>query len=109
MFNLCKYKDILGIAGDKKKPRFLGIRIQDVIFLLVFNLIFWYLTKNNFIKTLIFLLIIMVIVHRIFCVRSATDKIIFPDENEKNNKIRFILFIIVGLYIIYYYKLIPKL
>jgi len=109
MFNLCKYKDILGVAGDKKKARLFGIRIQDLIFLLVFNLIFCYLTKNDFIKTIIFLLIIMVVIHRIFCVRSATDKIIFPDNNYENNKDRFVLFIIIGLFVIYYLKLTPKL
>ena len=106
MFGLCKYKDILGVAGDPTRPRILGVRIQDVIFLFIGVFIFCFFTKNNYLKTLIFTLIFMVIAHRIFCVRSATDKIIFPDEN--NYKTQLFLFTLFGILAIYYFHLTPR-
>jgi hypothetical protein len=48
----------------------------------------------------------MVIAHRIFCVRSATDKLIFPDEEKY--KMRLFLFTLFGIIIIYYFKLTPN-
>lgn len=106
MFGLCKYKDILGVAGDPNRPRILGVRIQDVIFLFVGVFIFCFFTKNNYLKTFIFTLIIMVIAHRIFCVRSATDKLIFPDEN--NYETYLLLFTLFGILLIYYFRLTPN-
>lgn len=117
MFGLCKYKDILGVAGDTSKPRVLGVRIQDVIFLIVGLLIFCFFTKNGLLKTLAFTLILMVIFHRIFCVRSASDKLLFPDENDNFPSLRsgealnmrFFIFVVISVIVIYYFHLVPTL
>lgn len=105
MFGLCKYKDILGVAGDTSKPRVLGVRIQDVIFLIVGILLFCFFTKNSLLKILAFTLILMVIFHRIFCVRSASDKLLFPDENDN---MRFFIFVVISIIVIYYFHLVPN-
>ena len=105
MFDLCKYKDALGVAGDKTRPRLFGVRLQDVVFLIIVVLLFCYFTKNYFWKTLLFTLIVMLIVHRIFCVRTATDKIFFP--NEKYTPILLTIYTIIGGFIMVKYKLIP--
>ena len=101
MFGLCKYKDILGVPGDKQYTRFLGVRVRDVILLFIGTFLLSLLTKVKFWKMLIYILILMVFVHHIFCVRTTTDKILFPDDEENFDTIRFTLFIFISLFIIY--------
>ena len=105
MFGLCKYKDIFGKAGDTTKPRVLGVRILDIVIMVLFVLAFSYITKNNIWKMFAFFLILMVFFHRIFCVRSATDKLLFSG-NE--NDAKFAGFVILGILAIYYFKLYPR-
>lgn len=106
MFGLCKYKDIFGAAGDNSYTRFLGVRLQDVVFLFVGVFVFCYFTKNSFWKTLAFTLILMVIFHHLFCVRSATDKLLFP---QKNDGLRLAIYTFIGIYLIYYFRLTPTI
>lgn len=105
MFDLCKYKDLFGVPGKNDKPRILGVRAQDIILTVGAVLVFCYFTKNSFIKTLAFTLIISVVVHRMFCVRTVSDKFFFPDENDH---VRFYIFTFIGLVLIYYFNLFPK-
>jgi hypothetical protein len=105
MFGLCKYKDALGVAGKNDKQRILGIRSQDILLTLSSVLLFCFFTGNSLIKTLIFTLIITFIVHRMFCVRTVSDTFLFPDENDY---LRFYIFTLIGLVLIYYFQLFPK-
>jgi hypothetical protein len=106
MFDLCKYKNIFGVPGKNDKPRILGVRAQDIILTVTLVLVFCYFTKNSIIKTLAFTLILSVIVHRMFCVRTVSDRFFFPDENDY---LRFYIFTLIGLVIIYYFNLFPKI
>lgn len=76
---LCKYKDIFGKVGEGVHYyRIFNIAIVDVIltFLLAF-IIQLLLPKYNYYHILILLFILGIILHRMFCVRTTIDKILF--------------------------------
>jgi len=82
MQGLCQYKDIIGKpnTGLRHQFRFFDIAVLDTIVTLLavyaisvyFDFSFWY--------TLVVVFIIMVISHRLFCVRSTTDRWLFPNR-----------------------------
>lgn len=75
---LCKYKDAL---GKPKKGihsyRIFNIAIADVIMTIIGAVIISYLFKFNFCTTLIILFLLGIIAHRIFCVNTTVDKLLF--------------------------------
>lgn len=76
--NLCKYKDILGKAGKGVHSyRVLNIAIVDVIFTILGAYIIHLFFKINFLATLLFLFLLGIICHRLFCVRTTVDKLLF--------------------------------
>lgn len=81
--SLCKYKDALGIPEKGVHSyRFMGVAIFDVILTIILAIIISYFYKISFFYTLIFLFILGIILHRLFCVRTTIDKFLFP--NVKN-------------------------
>jgi hypothetical protein len=79
MVDLCKYKNALGVPKKGiHSTRFMGVSIVDVIFTIVGAFFISYLTKYSFIKTLILLFILGIFLHRMFCVRTTIDKLLFP-------------------------------
>lgn len=81
--SLCKYKDALGIPEKGVHSyRFIGVAIFDVILTIILAIIISYFYKISFFYTLIFLFILGIILHRLFCVRTTIDKLLFP--NVKN-------------------------
>ena len=79
--NLCKYKNILGIPNEGIHSYRIGnIAIMDVIFTIILAIIIYYMNdfKFRFEYILAFLFILGIILHRIFCVRTTVDKILFP-------------------------------
>jgi hypothetical protein len=77
--DLCKYKNALGIPGKGiHSYRFFGMAIADIIMTIVGAFIISYFSKISFIKTLLVLFLLGIILHRIFCVRTTIDKLIFP-------------------------------
>ena len=79
---LCKYKNIFG--EEKKGPhryRFFGIAIVDLAFTVLGAwLISKYYYKNKyFLKVFIVLIVIGIIVHRIFCVNTTINRLIFGE------------------------------
>jgi hypothetical protein len=78
--NLCKYKDALGVPKKGiHSTRFLGVALADVIMTILGGLIISYLWKYSIIYTTIILFILGIILHRIFCVRTTIDKLLFPN------------------------------
>jgi len=76
---LCKYKDAFGKLGTGiHSYRFYGIAILDVLITIIIAAIFAYFTKIPFWICLGVLFIIGIFVHRLFCVRTTVDKILFP-------------------------------
>jgi hypothetical protein len=81
MFGLCKYKNALGIPGKGIHSfQIYGIAVADVIMTIIAAFLFSWLFKWSFIYTLIGLFLLGIILHRIFCVRTTVDKILFPTK-----------------------------
>lgn len=77
--NLCKYKNALGIPGKGiHSYRLFGVAVADVIMTILGAALISYFSKISFIKTLLVLFLLGIILHRIFCVRTTLDKLIFP-------------------------------
>jgi len=81
--SLCKYKDALGVPGKGiHSYRLFGVAIVDFIMTIVGAGLISYFTKYNFFYTLIIVFLLGIILHRIFCVRTTLDKLIFPYVKE---------------------------
>ena len=79
--SLAKYRDIFGKAGTRdglRKYRIFGIAILDVLVVLAFAYLFSLWNKLPFITNALGLFVVGIIVHRLFCVRTAVDRMLFP-------------------------------
>jgi fatty acid desaturase len=75
---LCKYKDALGKPKTGiHSYRIFNIAIADVIMTIIASLIISYFFKFNFWITLIILFLLGILLHRIFCVKTTVDKMLF--------------------------------
>jgi hypothetical protein len=78
MVNLCKYKDILGKPNQGVHSyRIFNIAIVDVLLTILGAYILSIFTNYKFIYTLIGMFILGIILHRLFCVRTTVDKLLF--------------------------------
>lgn len=81
--SLCKYKNALGEPNKGiHSYRFLGLAIIDVIMTVVSAFIISYFTKFSFYYILGGLFLSGIILHRLFCVRTRIDTIIFPNARD---------------------------
>jgi len=75
----CKYKDIFGKPNTGAHSyRFLGFAIVDFLLVIIFTYIFTYFTKFPFWPSLVFFFLFGIFIHRLFCVRTTVDKLLFP-------------------------------
>jgi hypothetical protein len=76
---LCKYKSVFGEPGKGPHSyRIFNIAIVDVLFTILFAwLISLVFNTTTFIYNLIILFLLGIIMHRMFCVRTTIDKLIF--------------------------------
>ena len=75
--SLCKYKDVLGIPNKGiHSYRLFGVAIVDVIMTVILAYLISIFTRYNFTKTVIFLFILGIILHRLFCVDTTVNKLI---------------------------------
>ena len=76
--NLCKYKNIF---GEPKKGihsyRIFNIAIIDVILTIIFGIVISYYTKIKKIYCIIFLFILGIIFHYLFCVNTTINNFIY--------------------------------
>jgi hypothetical protein len=79
--DLCQYKDAFGKPGPHglRKYRLFGIAVFDVSVTMFCVWILTWFTKTNYWITLIGVFILGIFVHRLFCVRTAVDKMVFPN------------------------------
>ena len=79
--SLCKYRNMLGEVGKGiHSYRLFGVAIADVIMTIIGAYIISYFSGIPFLRTLIGLFILGIILHRIFCVRTTIDKLLFPKK-----------------------------
>ena len=78
--DLCKYKNILGEPGKGiHSYRLFGVAIADVTITVIAAALISYFLKYSFITTLIVLFILGIVLHKIFCVKTTIDKLLFPN------------------------------
>jgi hypothetical protein len=76
--DLCKYKDIFGAPNTgSHRYRIFNIAIIDVIATIIVAFIINKTFKTNFAKTLFILFLLGIVSHRMFCVRTTVDKLLF--------------------------------
>jgi hypothetical protein len=74
----CIYKDSLGIPSQGFHTHFLGVAILDVIGSIIIAEILAHVFNWNIYLTLIAVFLTGIVLHRMFCVRTTLDKILFP-------------------------------
>jgi len=78
--DLCKYKNILGETGKGiHSYRLFGVAIADVSMTIIAAALISYFLKYSFVTTLIILFILGIVLHKIFCVKTTIDKLLFPN------------------------------
>ena len=77
--SLCIFKNILGKPGKGiHSLRIFNIAIIDVIMTIIGAFFISYIFNTSFTGTCIVLFILGIIFHRMFCVRTTIDKLLFP-------------------------------
>jgi len=78
--SLCKYKNLLGIPKEGiHSYRFLGLAIADVIMTIIAAIPIAYIFNTSFMYAALSLFALGIILHRLFCVRTTIDKLLFPN------------------------------
>lgn len=77
---LCRFKDIFGKPGKGVHSiRIFNIAVVDVVFTILAAYLIhrYWLTDYNFYYILIGLFVLGIVLHKLFCVRTTIDKLIF--------------------------------
>lgn len=74
----CEYKDLLGEPGKGVHTHFMGVAWRDTVMTIIGGLLIALVFKFNVLYTIIAVFIIGILFHRLFCVRTTVDKILFP-------------------------------
>jgi hypothetical protein len=78
--DLCKYKDLFGKLGTGiHSYRIFNIAYLDILVTIVVAYGLSKLFRTPFLYTLIAFLILGIIIHRLLCVRTTVDKLLFPN------------------------------
>ena len=76
--DLCKYKNIFGKPNEGVHSyRIFNLAIVDIIATLIAAFLISYFFKISFFYTCIFLFILGILFHKLFCVKTTIDKILF--------------------------------
>jgi hypothetical protein len=79
----CKYKDIFGKPSEGVHSiRLFDLAVIDVIMVIIGGLFIAYYFNYNKYKVIGILFLIGIISHRLFCVRTTIDKLLFNDNND---------------------------
>jgi hypothetical protein len=89
-FNLCKYRNALGVPGKGAHSiRLGGVAIVDVLLTIVGAYIIAYFAHTSFVWTAAGFFLLGIILHRMFCVRTTIDKLLFPNAGLPIKRVRF--------------------
>ena len=76
---LCKNKNIFGVPKKGVHNHYMfPIAIIDFIMTIMLSFVLSYLCNISFLWTTVFMFILGIICHRIFCVKTEIDKLLFP-------------------------------
>lgn len=74
----CQYKDIFGKPGEGvHQYRIFNIAIVDLSLTIILAIVLSMILQTNFWTTLFFTLLLGIVSHKLFCVRTTVDKLIF--------------------------------
>ena len=77
--DLCQYKNALGVPGKGiHSTRFLGVAIMDVLMTVLGAYLIHLYFRLPFWMVLVVLFSVGILLHRLFCVRTTVDKLLFP-------------------------------
>ncbi len=80
MINLCEYKDFFGKPKEGiHSYRIFNIAIVDLVFTIIIAWLISYFFKISFIMTTIILLLLGIIMHKIFCVNTTVNILLFDN------------------------------
>jgi accessory gene regulator protein AgrB len=80
----CKYKNAFGKPNEGIHSfRFIGISVIDVLVVVGVAYLISHFSGYNFWIVLAISFFTGIFVHRLFCVRSAVDKALFPKVDDK--------------------------
>ena len=77
MVDLCQYKNALGVPGKGNHFHVFGIAVVDVVMTILGGAFLAYIFKWSYFWTIIILFILGIVLHRLFCVKTTVDKILF--------------------------------
>jgi hypothetical protein len=78
MVDLCKYKNLFGPPGTGIHAfKIFGISVWDTLITVALAFLIAWVTNWSYLYTLIGVFITGIIIHRLLCVRTAVDKMIF--------------------------------
>ena len=81
MIDLCKYKDLFGIPGEGKHAfKIYGISVWDTLITIACALIIAWVSGSGYWNTIIGVFLLGIVVHKLFCVRTTVDKMLFPGK-----------------------------
>jgi len=81
MIDLCKYKDLFGIPGQGIHAfKIYGISVWDTLITIACALVIAWTTGWGYWQTIIGVFLLGIVVHKLFCVRTAVDKMLFPGK-----------------------------
>lgn len=78
MTYMCKYRHMFGKEKEGVHSyRFLHVAIVDVLLTILAGLILSYIWNVSFVKTTGLLFILGIVLHRVFCVQTTIDTLLF--------------------------------
>ena len=81
--SLCPYKNVFGSLGTGiHSYRIFDIAYLDVLVSVIVAYILSRILRTPFLYTLILFFIFGIIIHRLLCVRTTIDRLIFPQIKE---------------------------
>lgn len=76
--NLCKYSNIFGKVGEGiHSIRVFDIAIIDLILTILASYLISYFFNFNFVIVFLIIFLLGIVLHRLFCVRTTIDKLLF--------------------------------
>lgn len=78
--DLCKYKNIFGEPGKGVHSfRIFNIAVVDVVATLIVSYLISRFWKIRFMKVAFIMFLLGIVLHRLFCVRTTIDKLLFDE------------------------------
>lgn len=76
----CRYKNIFGKPYEGfHESRLFGFATNDIIGTIIIALVIAYYNKLNYVNTLFVTFLFVVLIHRLFCVNTALNVMIFGE------------------------------